>query len=59
MKATPKSCGCRHCKAVKGKAGGKHDMRISERRFRHNANTMTKLGRDEDVAPATHGERVG
>jgi len=44
-KQTPKSCSCGHCMIGKRTNQGKFEMKLDERRFRHNQKIALRLGR--------------
>lgn len=56
MKATPKSCGCSHCKRARAAVPGLKEK--EERAFRHKTNAQTRSGSD-DVLPAGSRPRNG
>lgn len=58
MKATPKSCSCRHCRHAKHTKPGNRYVKLEERAFRHGSNQALRQG-SEEIVPAGCRDRLG
>lgn len=53
MKATPKSCSCKQCRALR--SAHREQRLIDERRFRHSQNQALRTLREDALVPAGFG----